>query len=53
MVDHPRSPLELAEFIQILLSGWAVIQGEDSHPLRTRVDSADLADWVCILSLVT
>lgn len=39
-----RSPVDHAELIHIALSGWNVSQYDYSRPLRTRVDSDDLAD---------
>lgn len=50
----PGSPSELAELIRISLSGWKVIWWDYwCHPLRTRVDSTNPADWMCVLPLIT
>lgn len=47
-----RSPFELAEFIQIQLSGWTIItQCDNSHPWRTGVEVTDLANWGGLLPL--
>ena len=49
----PRRPSNYAELIRISLPGWTVSQCDYTHPFRTRVGSAHLADWGCVLPLIT